>query len=137
MNISSRCEYGCRAIVELALHVSSETPLTSEAIAEARRIPEKFLVHILLQLKRAGLVRSIRGARGGYMLAKAPDEISLLDIVEAIDGPVLHPLPLSDSESPNMAAAWADIARDVEGILRRTTIRHVIDRAAGAKMYYI
>ena len=106
MNISSRCEYGCRAVVELALHLPSETPLPAVTIAERRHIPEKYLVHILLQLKRAGIVRSVRGAQGGYILAKAPGEVTLHDIVTAIDGPVLEPLPLNDSSSSDLAPSW-------------------------------
>ena len=85
VNISSRCEYGCRAVVELAQQAAAAQPVTVEHIAERRHIPEKFLIHILLQLKRAGIVRSIRGARGGYLLARAPEDISLLDIVRAVD----------------------------------------------------
>ena len=98
MNISSRCEYACRAIVELALHEPAAQPYTVERIAESRHVPEKFLVHILLQLKRAGIVRSVRGARGGYLLARTPDDITLLDIVRAVDGPVLDPLPVKDAD---------------------------------------
>ena len=56
MNISSRCEYGYRAVLELAAHTQSDEPVIIETIAERRGIPEKFLVHILLQLKRAGIV---------------------------------------------------------------------------------
>src|SRR5690606_1023379 len=97
MNISSRCEYACRAIVELARHEHTEEPLTAVFIAERRQIPEKYLVHILLQLKRAGFVRSVRGAQGGYLLAQSADEITLLDIIQAIDGPILDPLPVDDA----------------------------------------
>jgi len=93
MNISSRCEYGYRAVLELAQHRDREEPLIIESIAARRGIPEKFLVHILLQLKRAGIVRSVRGAHGGYLLAKPPEAISFLDIVEAIDGPIFGALP--------------------------------------------
>ena len=75
-------------MVELTRHEPSEDPLTAVQIAEKRNIPEKYLVHILLQLKRAGLVRSVRGAQGGYLLARPSSEITLFDIVQAIDGAV-------------------------------------------------
>ena len=137
MNISSRCEYGCRAIVELAQGAAAEEPVTVERIAARRHIPEKFLIHILLQLKRAGVVRSVRGARGGYLLARAPEEISLLDIVRAIDGPILSPLPVKDSGSADMAPAWREITRGIESVLQSTTVRNILDRASKSSMYYI
>ena len=112
-------------------------PLTAEAIAGRRHIPEKFLVHILLQLKRAGIVRSVRGAHGGYLLAHAPEEISLLDIVRAIDGPIFDPLPVRDSGSRDMAPAWRQVAKGIEQVLEATTVRNIVDLAAKSSMYYI
>lgn len=137
MNISSRCEYACRAILELARHGQASTPLTSEAIAEQRLIPEKFLVQILLQLKRAGIVRSIRGAHGGYLLARRPEDITLLDIIRAVDGPVLSPLPVRDRGSEDLAAGWRAVAAQLEEVLQATTVRTMIDRLQTTSMYYI
>jgi Rrf2 family protein len=137
MNISSRCEYACRAVVELARHENSEDPVTALAIAEKRGIPEKYLVHILLQLKRGGLVRSIRGAQGGYLLGRSPDDITLLDIVEAIDGPVLDPLPVDERASADLTPTWREVARDVTAVLRAVTVRSILERAGTTHMYYI
>ena len=137
MNISSRCEYACRAVMELAVRQESQETVTSVSIAERRHIPEKYLVHILLQLKRVGLVRSVRGAQGGYMLSKPADEITLLDIVQAIDGPVLDPLPVDDMQSEELKPAWQRVAREIERILAKTTIRHIVDKTATPDMYYI
>lgn len=136
MNISSRCEYACRAVVELALHEQSGAPLTSQHIAERRGIPEKYLVHILLQLKRTGIVKSIRGAQGGYMLGRSPDEITLLDIVRAIDGGVLTPLPVNDAHSRELRAAWEQVAAGIESVLESVTARELMTRAQ-TSMYYI
>jgi Rrf2 family cysteine metabolism transcriptional repressor len=137
MNISSRCEYACRAIVELARHEHTEEPLTAVFIAERRQIPEKYLVHILLQLKRAGFVRSVRGAQGGYLLAQSADEITLLDIIQAIDGPILDPLPVDDAGGADLKPAWRESARGIEEVLRAFRVRDIVDRAAKANMYYI
>lgn len=137
MNISSRCEYGCRAVVELALHLPSESPLPAVTIAERRNIPEKYLVHILLQLKRAGIVRSVRGAQGGYILARPPEEVTLRDIVTAIDGPVLDPLPLNDSSSADLAPSWRRVAEKVQDALASVNIQHIIEHASKGAMYYI
>ncbi len=137
MNISSRCEYACRAMVELAMRLESKETVTSVTIAERRHIPEKYLVHILLQLKRAGLVRSIRGAQGGYMLGRDPETILLLDIIEAIDGPVLSPLPVDDEMSNKLRPIWENVAKNIEKHLSGITLRQIMDKAALPNMYYI
>jgi Rrf2 family protein len=137
MNISSRCEYACRAVIELALHQESQGLVTSVNIAEKRNIPDKYLVHILIQLKRAGLVRSIRGSQGGYMLSKPAEDITLLDIVEAIDGPVLSQLPLNDGYNTELHAIWENVARGVASVLERTSVRDLADDAGSVNMYHI
>jgi Rrf2 family protein len=137
MNISSRCEYACRAMVELAVHENTETPLTAVNIAEQRHIPEKYLVHILLQLKRAGLVRSVRGAQGGYLLAQGPESITLNDIVTAIDGPVLDPLPAEDAAGADLEPTWKEVAQQIGDVLNGVTLEKMRDRASRANMYYI
>jgi Rrf2 family transcriptional regulator, cysteine metabolism repressor len=137
MNVSSRCDYACRAVVELARHAGNESPLTTTLIAERRRIPEKYLPHILLQLKRAGIVKSVRGAQGGYLLARAPEQISLLDVVRAIDGPILTPPPGADANSDDLARAWRDIAENFSEILRKVSIQAVLDSTTRSNMYFI
>ncbi len=123
--------------MELGTHFAAQQTVTSQDIAERRHIPEKYLVHILLQLKRAGLVRSVRGAQGGYILVKEPDEIRLLDVVEAIDGSVLSPLPVEDRASDVLKPAWEEVAEGIRNVLAGTTIRHLIEKAASNNMYYI
>lgn len=137
MNISARCEYACRAVVELARYLPNDKPLTSTLIAEKRSIPDKYLVHILLQLKRAGIVRSVRGAQGGYLLARAPEAINLLDIVTAVDGSVLDPLPVSGASSEDITPAWRDVANGISRMLQDVTIQSLLDRSSKADMYYI
>lgn len=124
-------------MVELTRHGPSEDPLTAVHIATRRAIPEKYLVHILLQLKRAGLVRSVRGAQGGYLLAQPAEDITLLDVVQAIDGPVLDPLPVEDTGGADLKAAWKEVGRGIEAVLRNITVREITDRAAKSNMYYI
>ncbi len=137
MNISARCEYACRASVELGGHFAAQQTVTSQEIAEKRHIPEKYLVHILLQLKRAGIVRSLRGAQGGYMLSRPPEEVRLLDIVEAIDGPILSPLPVEDCASEVLKPAWDEVAEGIRKVLGATTIRNLMEKFASDNMYYI
>ncbi|WP_431037463.1 RrF2 family transcriptional regulator [Streptomyces sp. P6-2-1] len=87
MHISAKADYAARALVELASH--PEHPLTCEAMASSQGIPFRFLKSVVGELRRAGLVRSQRGCEGGYWLGRPAEEISLLDVVRAVDGEVL------------------------------------------------
>jgi Rrf2 family protein len=86
MRISAKAEYSCVAMLELAASHAQPHPVRIKSIAEATGIPLLFLGQILLQLKTAGLVTSVRGAAGGYQLARSPQTISLAAIIHAIDG---------------------------------------------------
>jgi len=85
MRLSAKAQYACVAMVELACSHGDKNPVHLKNIADNHGISQRFLVQILLQLKGAGLVDSTRGAMGGYLLARAPAEISLADIIHAID----------------------------------------------------
>lgn len=135
MRISSRCEYGCRAMLELAQQPG--VTLTAQVIAERREIPEKFLVQILLQLKRAGLVQSVRGAQGGYRLAGSPDQISLLQIIESIDGSIEEQLPGREEGSPEFRPVWRKISKVLRDELREATLLRILDSSRVDEMYYI
>ncbi len=87
MKVSTRGDYASRALLSLALH-SSDGPTSVRDIAERTGLPQPYLEQILLALKGAGLVRSKRGAGGGYTLARDPAEITLAQIVSAVDGPI-------------------------------------------------
>ncbi|MEV4680582.1 RrF2 family transcriptional regulator [Streptomyces kurssanovii] len=88
MRISARADYAVRAALLLA-GAKDTGPLNAEAIAEAQEIPHKYLESILNDMRRGGLVVSQRGAGGGYRLAKAPEDISVADVVRAVDGPLV------------------------------------------------
>jgi Rrf2 family protein len=87
MRLSARADYALRAAIEIA--TVSDSHVTAEQVARAQQIPVKFLETILTQLRRAGLVRSQRGPDGGFWLARPADEITLADIIRAIDGQLL------------------------------------------------
>ncbi len=86
MNLSAKTEYACLAMLELAKEYDSGEPLQLRRIAAEHGISARFMVQILLQLKGAGLVASTRGAAGGYRLVRPPQEISLSDVIEVIEG---------------------------------------------------
>src|SRR5438105_3698617 len=88
MRVSAKTDYAVRALVELA--ASGAGPVKGERLAVAQDIPLKYLENILVQLKTAGLVRTLRGTEGGYWLARPADTISLADVIRAIDGPLAN-----------------------------------------------
>jgi Rrf2 family protein len=93
MLFSTKAEYGVRLMVELGRRADETEPESSEpvalaAVAEAELLPLSYLEHLVAKLRQAGLVTSVRGAHGGYRLAKAPSEIAMLDVVEALEGPI-------------------------------------------------
>src|SRR5215470_9619406 len=102
MRISAKAEYACVAMIELALNYRDPQPVRIKAIADAQGIPQRFLVQILLQLKTAGLVASVRGAAGGYQLARPPQSVTLAEVIAAIDDRSMSPRSAlaEDNRSP-------------------------------------
>ena len=88
MQITRQADYAVRAVLFLA-KLGSEQKATTKEIAEAQAIPSSFLAKIIAQLSVVGLLQTTRGVRGGVSLSRSPEEISLLDVVEAIDGPIM------------------------------------------------
>ncbi len=87
MRISAKVDYAMRALVELAAN-GTGAPVTSERLADAQGIPQKFLQNILLELRRAGIVASHRGPDGGHALARPAEKITVADVIRAVDGPL-------------------------------------------------
>ena len=88
MRVSAKADYALRAVIELA--AADERPVKGERVAQAQEIPLKFLENILGDLRHAGVVRSQRGAEGGYWLARPPDEISVAEVIRAVEGPIAN-----------------------------------------------
>ncbi|MFE9429028.1 RrF2 family transcriptional regulator [Kitasatospora sp. NPDC006697] len=136
MHISAKADYAARALVELACDTAR--PLTCEAIASAQGIPFRFLKSVVGDLRRAGLVRSQRGCEGGYWLGRPAEEISLLDVVRAVDGEVitLRGEPLAGLDYPGPAdglpAVWRAVQDRTTEILADTTVAGLVHAAAAA-----
>ncbi|MBU2541638.1 MAG: Rrf2 family transcriptional regulator [Candidatus Omnitrophica bacterium] len=89
MRLSAKIEYACKAVIELALHYQHHRPVQLNDISKRQYIPKQFLVQIMIRLKNSGLVNSVRGIAGGYLLLKAPSQISLADVFRAVDDNIL------------------------------------------------
>jgi Rrf2 family protein len=134
MGFSTRTHYGTRAMLELAMRVG-EGPVQLERLAELQQIPPRYLAKLAQELRRAGLIRSVRGAHGGYMLAADPDEIEVMDIVRCLDGSVA---PTECVESPKVCEnsarcvtheVWAEVNDAIHGVLEAVTLQDLVDRA--------
>lgn len=133
MRISAKVDYGIRALTELALvEGRQEGPVRREQIRAAQDIPVAFLENILLELKRAGIVTSVRGQRGGFRLARPAAEITLAEVIRAIDGPLasvrgVRPEDLEYAGSAeSLRDVWVAVRASVRIVLERVTIADLV-----------
>jgi Rrf2 family protein len=130
MRVSAKVDYAVRAGAELAA-AAGDGPVKGDTIAQAQQIPLKFLENILLDLKHAGLVQSQRGAEGGYWLAKAPGEISLADVIRAVEGPIANVRGERPEQVEYPGAAtplrevWIAVRANLRGVLETVTLGDV------------
>ena len=131
MRVSAKTDYALRAALELAA-APDEKPVKGERIATAQAIPLRFLENILMQLRHAGLVESRRGADGGYRLARPAAEVTLADVIRAIDGPLAgvsgarpETLDFTGVAEP-MRDVWIAVRASLRGVLEGVTLADVI-----------
>jgi Rrf2 family protein len=131
MRVSAKADYAARAAAELS--TATDKPIKADSIAKAQDIPAKFLETILLELKHAGIVRSQRGPDGGYALARPAEDISLADVIRAVDGPLAN---VRGDRPENMAYrgaaepltdVWIAVRAALRDILETTTLAHLRD----------
>lgn len=136
MKVSLKATYGILAALDLALH-DGTSPVQAKAIARRQAIPLRFLEQVLNGMKNAGLVDSLRGAQGGYLLGKLPEEISLADIVEALDGtlstPTGHRGIARRGKGPSkpdalLADVWERVRQAELAVLSSMTLRELAER---------
>jgi len=148
MRISARTEYALLALLEL-VQCKEAQPMQSKDIAGRANIPKPFLDQLLLDLRRAGLVRSVRGPGGGYVLARAPGEITIRDAIAAVEGGALatqcglragDAIPCHRSAACALSEVWTEVDDATNAILSRFTLGMLSERQAqieGRQMYYI
>jgi Rrf2 family protein len=133
MHVSAKADYAVRAAAELA--AAAPGPLKGERIADAQRIPLKFLENILAELKHAGIVASQRGAEGGYWLARPAGEVTLADVIRAVDGPLANvrgarPETVEyQGSASHLLDVWIAVRVSLRSVLERVTLA---DLVAGA-----
>jgi Rrf2 family protein len=125
MRITAKADYAVRAAAELAA-AEPNVPFKGEALATAQRIPLNFLENILRELRRAGIVRTQRGADGGYLLALPPSEVTVADVIRAVEGPLaaVQGVRPDQLHYEGAAAALADVWVAMRGSLR-SVLEHV------------
>src|SRR5881394_1230516 len=129
MRVSAKVDYAVRDAVELA--VAGDGPVKGERIADAQKIPLKFLENILLELKHAGLVQSQRGAEGGYWLARPAGEIALAEVIRAVEGPIANVRGERPEQVEYPGAAeplrevWIAVRANLRAVLENVTLADV------------
>jgi Rrf2 family protein len=139
VKVSTRGDYASRALLSLALHGGESGPTSVRDIAERTGLPQPYLEQILLALKGAGIVRSKRGVGGGYILARHPSEITLGEIVSAVDGPIAvgdfgepHQDGACDHEGQCvLLAVWAGISAEIRQHLDSFTLADIAKMSRG------
>jgi len=131
MQITRQADYAVRAMIYLA-QLGPQNRASTSQIAQEKQIPPSFLAKIVSQLSVAGLLQTSRGARGGVSLAKGPEQISLLDVVEAIDGPILLNECVGNEGACNfgsscpMKPVWCDAQKELVTRLESTTFQTMV-----------
>jgi Rrf2 family protein len=135
VRITAKADYAVRAAAELAAAQSDDRPVKGERLAAAQGIPRNFLENILGDLRRSGIVRTKRGAEGGYLLARPAGEISVADVLRAVEGPLAavqgtRPEHLAyDGAARRLPEVWIAVRANLRAVLERVTLA---DLAAGS-----
>ena len=131
MKISTKGRYGLRILMDLALH-QSDKPRLIRDIAKSQQISEKYISRLVISLRKAGMIRSVRGVNGGFHIAKKPEDITLLDVIEVMEGPlsivdcVSTPKRCKLSENCAPREVWCKLNDDIRGLMRGTTLADIL-----------
>jgi len=134
VKLSTRSRYGTRAVLELALH-QGKGPLQTKIIAERQGISLKYLEQVMSALKSGGFVRSFRGSKGGYILAREANQIKLSEVFNALEGPIITVECLDDLDyCPQIAdciarEVWSEVQGAIQTVLESITLQDLVDRA--------
>jgi Rrf2 family protein len=131
VRVSAKADYAIRAVVELA--AAGDGPVKAERLSQAQEIPLKFLENIMLDLRHGGIVRSQRGIEGGYWLARPADDITVADVIRAVEGPLANVQDWApeDTEYPGPAErlrdVWIAVRANLRAVLEQVTLADVCE----------
>ena len=145
MRVTTRTRYAIRALYDLAFHRRGQAAQSRE-IAERQQIPPRYLEQILRELRQAGIVEARRGPRGGYALARAPETVSLADVLRAVRGPLEQMFALEDTRTQGGRGArrraeaqpdvpgvvWGEVTGRLVAVLESVTLQDLVSRAEAA-----
>ncbi len=133
MKISTRVQYATRALLDMAVN-QDEKPVQLKDIAGRQQISLPYLEHITNRLANAGIIRSVRGPRGGVSLARSPENIKISEIMRAIEGPMSLVKCLGSTDDCSRSGAcvtqniWSDVQKAIEDVLESTTLKDLVER---------
>lgn len=147
MRLSTKATYGMRALLDLARH-SGEGPVLLKDIAKRQGITLNYLEQIFIRLNAAGLIRSIRGSRGGFILSRSPSEIRLDEVIQALEGRIVlvecvdNPKVCPRVDFCVTRDLWGEMGKRMSQVLQSTTLQHLVERQSekeqlNPRMYYI
>lgn len=131
MKLSTKGRYGVKAALDLAIHYGKEH-VSIKSIAERQKISEYYLEQLFSQLRKAGIIKSTRGAYGGYSLSRPPDQITAYDIMEVLEGAIEVSDCIEDTTCTNIDCCatrllWVRIKESIDGVLKSTTLADMVD----------
>jgi Rrf2 family transcriptional regulator, cysteine metabolism repressor len=131
MKLSTKGRYGIKAMVDLAIHYGVE-PISIKSISERQNISEYYLEQLFAPLRKANIIKSVRGAQGGYVLNREPKDITTAEIMEVLEGPVEISDCLDENTCSNIDCCatrglWARIKESIDSVLESTTLQDLVD----------
>lgn len=131
MKLSTKGRYGVKAMLDLAMHYGEE-PISIKSISERQHISEYYLEQLFSPLRKANLIKSVRGAQGGYVLSKSPEEITVADVMYVLEGPIEISDCLEETVCNNIDCCatrnlWERIRNSIDDVMKSTTLQDMIN----------
>jgi Rrf2 family protein len=132
MKLSTKGRYGVKAMVDLAIRYGG-LPVSIKSISERQKISEYYLEQLFAPLRKANIINSIRGAQGGYILSKAPEYITIYEIMEVLEGPVEisecldEGVSCSNTDCCATRLLWSKIKHSIDDVTKSTTLKDIVD----------
>ncbi len=136
MKLTAKTHYACLALLELAIQYPTGKAIHVEEISARQNIPLKYLVQILNQLKKAGLVESSRGQKGGYKLAKSPHNITLGKTLRILSGPIIETPEKFRKNKTVFSSVWKEIEEAISSIIDNITMADLVEKKKAQDGYY-